>query len=324
MTFNTQKKIAKNELNTDCFGVDNQNTNHLLQQKLSQLKTTNQLNLNLDFLLVMVLIMRVLPSRWIYDLEKKYNVKRRQIYNLVGSACSSNLLTKKEDITGEKLLYLTEKGFYRANRFVGVAYQYRRWTKTAIRTGSIYQEHHYILFRFFLDYFNQFRVADTILTDYDKQCLLEYAGGKDAIIRPDGMIRPDGQDYYNLICIEADTGSKTQGVLFDKFLRYFLFANHNFNNEPIQKIQIYFSFKSFNRLESVFNIDKQKNKGSLFKNFKNPTLKFQQSKINKHLNFEQVNKILKEKKVRFTLVFLVNIGQILKRLIFWIWFIQLI
>ncbi len=270
---------------------------NILYQKLEKLKEKNGLNLNVNFLLDLVLLMRVVPRRWIGGLYKHYNIKKDKCSNVITNAKRLEYLNVFEDITDEKLLYLTPKGFRKATQNISVGYKYKEWTKNAVRTGSIYQEHHYILFRYFLDYFSCFEKADTVYTDYDKKFYLEYLG-KDTIIRPDGIIRPTDGDYYDLICIEADTGTMTQTALYDKFLRYFLFALNNFGSQPIQTLKICLTCKTRNRFESIFNLNNSKNSGQLFKYFEKMSLNFRLSKRKKFIPIEYVYKLFNTGKIK--------------------------
>jgi len=260
----------------------------------------SQLNLSLEILLQMVLIMKVVPLRWIRQLPEQYQVNKFSVYNRVNNARTQEYIKISQDITGEKLLYLTPKGYKKATEILPAEYSYRRWTKDASRKATIYQEHHYILFRFFLDYLNKYQTAERILSDYDTGCLLVYDKTSKDVLKPDGIIRPkEVGEYYNLVCIEADTGTKSQTKLFDQILRYLIFAHNNFDNEAIEKVKVYFSFKSQNRLNSVFTFSEKQHKGNIFKFFRNRQLKFKDSKVKTNMPIEYILKVLKNEEVEF-------------------------
>ena len=210
-----------------------------------------ELKLNCNLILLQTLFMRVLPVRWVYDLYSAYDIPKIRLYNVVTILIKQKKIVINKDITGEKLIFLTQKGYDYATKLVDINYSFKTWSKDASRIGTIFQEHHYMLFRFFLGYFNLYR-AQEVRTDYDKNCQFQYANDLNLLIKPDGIIFPAKLTHLP-ICIEVDTGSMQQGLIFEKILRYLLFANQDFAGYQIESLRIFFSFKSNERLCSLFN-----------------------------------------------------------------------
>ncbi len=270
------------------------------QTKLNNLKRGVLPKINkfdCDFLLVLVLIMKIVPYRWFVQLSEQYQVTKKKCYNLITVANKFDCLMSVSNISNEKMLYLTEKGYNKAIEQVRVNYNYKAWTKEAgkFRSSTIQRDHHYILFHFFVQYLGLNLDAEIIYTDYDQKSLIDYVGGKDVKIRPDGVIRPK-ENYQKLICVEADTGTESHKKLFYKLLKYIWYAKNNFGGmDGVQTVELYFSFHSRNRLENILTVDLAGNKGNLFKFFANHSYNLPKSK--EKIYIEDVYKVLRDGKL---------------------------
>jgi hypothetical protein len=200
-----------------------------------------------------------------------------------------------QDLAKQDILYLTPKGYNKAIQLLKIPYKFRPWSKSSIRRGSLYHDHHYLLYRFFLDYYQANGLGHTIWTDYDTDAVLKYTGGEGLEVKPDGIIKPKN-NFEEMICVEADTGTMTSKQLYEKLLRYFLFAHCNFGEYDIRKLKIYFSFDSSDRLQNVFSHDPKRGEG-LFARFNRLRLAFLSISTQKAIELKFVKKYLEEGRI---------------------------
>lgn len=258
-----------------------------------------KLNLTCNHILVEALLMRVLPVRWVHELHTSFDIPKIRLYNAVSILVRQKKIVINKDITGERLIFLTQKGYDCATKFVQINYTFRTWNKDASRIGTIFQEHHYMLFRFFLAYFNT-NNAQEVRTDYDKYCQFQYAYDSNLLIKPDGIIFPLN-DTNLPICIEADTGSMQQRLLFEKILRYLIFAHRNFAGYDIKILKVFISFKTKERINSIFN-DKD-NPYNLYRFFASNIYRFELGYGMDYLYVDQVAELLESRRIIFYIGF---------------------
>ncbi len=219
----------------------------------------NPISLSRDLVLFLILAMKVLPQEWIYELDSDYQIKKTKLLSVINNLIAEGFIKRKQNISPTKFLYLTKKGFERANKNRLITYKYGSWNKAKKRISSINQDHHYIIFRFLIDYFTNFKKVSRIYTDYDRDCKLEYKTlGKIMFVKPDLIIRPIENDATEIIALEADTNRETQRKLFDKLLKYILMAFHQGEIDTVEKIILYFSFGSKERNKKTFSLEEGK------------------------------------------------------------------
>jgi hypothetical protein len=252
------------------------------------------INFNRTNLLILVLVLKVVPLRWIYSISSDYEINYSKITSIVHNALLEGLLSIKESYPGEKFLFLTKKGYNKAEYILPANYGYTSWSKGAKRTETIFRHHHYLTFRFVLNYLSEYSVPQHLYIDYDKNCKL---GVKLAYhtyyAYPDCIIRPADEDKLVAIVLESDTGKEEIKKLFDKLLRYFIIAHHRFDGEDILQLKIYFTFNSEQRRKSVFG-SIENDSSFLYKLFEQGTrLKFYKDKMPETLGIRDFFKVVK-------------------------------
>ncbi len=218
-----------------------------------------------DLILKITLVLKVVPVSWVYALNESYEVDKSKINNLIHSMRRNGFISFEQKYPGERFIFLTQKGFDRASKEIKPNYSYKSWSKGATRTETIFRHHHYITFRFLLDYIANSEALANVYVDYDRECKLGFkVGNHEYNIYPDALIRSNSQDsYHKVICLEADTGQEEIKRIFDKLLRYLIYIQKSFSTEDVDQVKVYFSFATSRRAESVFKLSEDGNKNGI-------------------------------------------------------------
>ena len=255
-----------------------------------------QTNLNRKTILILLLTLKVVPLRWVYGLRKIMNFKQQKLINLVQNLVADGLAEIKETYQDERFIFLTSKGYSRASEIIPPNYSYSFWSKGANRTETIFRHHHYITFKFLIEYLSELdNNVDTISVDYDKNCKIGVKlGSHTYYVYPDLLIRPTPSENIvnnTLVAVESDTGFETIKKLFDKLLRYLILTNRDFDGDSIAVLKIYFVFNSLNRRDNVFG--NEQNTGYLYPLFDQSTrTKFYIDKMPDSLGIKELFKVL--------------------------------
>jgi DNA-binding PadR family transcriptional regulator len=255
------------------------------------MENKRKIKINRETVLFLILSLKVLPLNWIYSLAKEYDCDIKKLYDLIRGLELQKFIEVRQSITHEKYVHLTAKGYEKANSNETVAYRYTNWYKSKHRIPSLKEEHHYMIFRFLLEYLNEFKGSIHIFSDYDKQdCKLEYGEiGRNYFVKPDAMIIPQND---TIIALEADTHRETQRIIYDKLLKYIFVASHYHQLEGINHIKLYFIFKSQARIDFLFSEDT----GRLTTFFKDIN-RFLSTKVDTKILIDDVFKTFKEKRL---------------------------
>jgi len=207
-----------------------------------------------DLLLYLVFSLKTVPLRWVYNLADEYSIERKNLTAHVSQSLRAGLMTIQTEASGDKFLFMTLKGYNRVSESLSANYSYTHWSRRANRAGTISQEHHYLSFRFLLDYLldDVNRTVTHILTDYDKESTFHFNyDGQNHTITPDAVIRTESM----LLALESDTGTEVVRKIYDKVLKYAIMMYEGTNLLPDTPLHLYFTFKSANRLQSLFPED---------------------------------------------------------------------
>jgi hypothetical protein len=266
------------------------------------------MNLNRNEILSIVGVFKVLPYTWISTLPKYYNFDYTSFMNRVNMARKQGYceVTIARDDT--KYITLTRKGYERVKSLIPLNYSFRG-SNTLTRVDTIHRNHHRMIFYFLLawiDYHFKLRGEyniDSVFTDYEpNECRFSFKyAGLDIDLRPDMVLHPLHQDQESLICIEADTGTMSIPKLFNKIIRYGMYAKNDFEKSGIQKMKVYFSFQSDKRANNVFRYPKlKKQDGLLYELFNQGlVLKYISEKGKAQIRTADFIKVLKEDKLEF-------------------------
>lgn len=253
-----------------------------------------EITISRDLILFLVLSLKIVPVSWIYSLDESYDIKRQKLHSIVHNLQSEGFLSIGKTLSPEKFIFLTRKGYEKANQGSLVSYRYNGWYKAKKRVPSIKEDHHYIIFRFLLEYFSKHKSASRVYTDYDRECKLEYLEvGQNTFVKPDAMLRPAEEDSTRIIALEADTNKETQKELYDKILKYLLASQHYHQIDGVNEISVYFIFASEDRSQSVFSLEKGLI-GSFFKDVN----RFTNSKVKKTMLIKDVVQTLKDGRLK--------------------------
>ena len=254
-----------------------------------------------DLLLKITLVLKVVPVSWVYALNESYEIDKKIINNIIHSMRRNGFISFEQKYPGERFIFLTQKGFDRASKQIKPNYSYKSWSKGATRTETIFRHHHYITFRFLLDYISNSETLANVYVDYDRDCKLGFkVGNHEYNIYPDALIRSKDQDnYHKIICLEADTGQEEIKRIFDKLLRYLIYIHKNFSSEDITQLKIYFSFATSRRAESVFKPSTEGNKNGVIYSLYNQgtRMSFLYEKTQESLGIREFFDILKSSKI---------------------------
>jgi hypothetical protein len=263
-------------------------------------KKKTGLNIDKDIVLQLILSLRVIPLEWVYKLPEEYDVPSRQIRNIIQQLRQYGFLSIKHSYSKRQMLFLTPKGYNRANTNKIAPYKYRYWEVKRSRMSTIDESHHYFLFRFLLDLLSSGKKLYAFYSQYDLGCKLEWNTlGRSYVIRPDCIVQTLDSPT-EMIAFEADTGLEHQPIVYDKILKYLHFAASNFGDFDIEKIKIYFSFGTEIR-QSLLFYDGQwkmddKTKGNIFRYF--DTLSTPQTqKGSYYLNIKEILKLLENRRL---------------------------
>jgi len=250
--------------------------------------------LNKEITLYLIMILRTFPLSWLYELYNDDPLKQKTVYNFVKYLEDAKYISIHKTFSGTKFLTLTPKGYEKANQSNISSYKYVSWSKASDRAGTMGENHHYLIFRFLLNYLLHFNKLTNIYTDYDKQCTLEtYEFGQKYFLKPDAIIIPPNEDTENLITLEADTHTEKHLEIFEKILKYFLIAR-SINDLGVKHIHLYFVFGSMDRFTSIFSLEE----GNIYAFFKDAN-NFKKSKTRATMMIKQIITLLKEEKIIF-------------------------
>ena len=278
-----------------------------------------------DDFLVLIGIFKILPWGWFKILPKYYDFNYGALRAKVHNSKKAGYLTIEEDREHLEYLVLTKKGVDRVKQIIPLSYEFRPWK--GYRSDTIHRSHHRIIFHFLLDWINYFsdepdpsglkgrpRITKKVLagdfskynieavyTDYEPDlCRFAFKySGYEIDLRPDMILKPSKEANEVLICLEADTGSMSISLLYNKILRYCMLAHANFNYQGVQKIKLYFSFQSIRRAETVFKFPKVLNSNGLIYELFNQGLvqKYINAKSKASIRTVDLIKVLKEEKI---------------------------
>jgi hypothetical protein len=245
-------------------------------------------------LLQLLAIFKTFPTIWWRGLYKYYPETNYGSYiTVVDTAVRSGLIEKREKITGEQLLYLTVKGYQRIIDSYQPIWKYHPFHDKSNRKSLAFSVHQYLVFVF---YYNQIinGVQGVYLTDFDtKECYLTLRNmGQELRLKPDGIIR---QDEGVLSVFESDMSTESVKRIFDKVLKYILYAKQNFDGETFNQIKVYFICKSTQRVESL--IGKRQGLIKLFN--QGSVLQTKAEKIKERIDLKTMFSLLDEDKAEF-------------------------
>ncbi|NJK70651.1 MAG: hypothetical protein HC932_00045 [Thermales bacterium] len=248
--------------------------------------------------------MRVLPLRWI--LEINANQIKPTLKTNISYLIKEKIVLINSDISGEKYLILSKKGYSLASQFFSPGYAYSSWNNKGQRTGSIHQEHNFMIFRSILNIILDGEKVDSILTHYDQGCKIRFGssrGGSPFRVEPDSLIEQSNNTH---LAFECDTGTENYDQLYDKILKYLIVANSFYNSTTIEKLEVYLMFKTQQRIENLIH-SKSTNTNNLFSFFGSHIHTFQQTSSNKSITTLDIAKITDDDRISFIMEYILII-----------------
>lgn len=229
----------------------------------------------------------------------------------------------KKNISGTKLIFLTPKGHTRVERVLAGDYVYRNFNEARKGIGAS-DTHHYMIFRFLIEYLqNSRKILKITSFNNPSSKITTQIFGTEVFIVPDLTI------YYesSIDFVEVDTGLEVSYQIYAKLIKYFSIIINKPTSIDIEKFNIYFSLSSKRSLYTLFGINTKDNKykgksGLVFHHFqkysntlevtKNRSINISTADIIEKLNDKKVKIYARYVKDKLNVYSKVNLDEILK------------